>query len=39
MELVFVAVKLAIVALLSAIGWSLVARAASTAPPATESRL
>jgi hypothetical protein len=39
MELVFVAAKLGVVALLSAIGWSLVARTAATAPPATESRL
>ena len=38
MELVFVAVKLGVVALLSAIGWSLVARTAANAPPATASR-
>jgi hypothetical protein len=38
MELVFVAVKLGLVALLSATGCSLVARTAATAPPATESR-
>ena len=40
MELAFVTAKLGTVALLSAIGWSLVARTASaTAPPATTSRL
>lgn len=42
MELVFVAAKLGVVAMLSAIGWSLVARTAATAataPPAMETRL
>ena len=39
MELVFVAGKLGIVVLLSAIGWSLVARTAAISPRATESRL
>lgn len=39
MELVFVAAKLGVVALLSAIGWSLVARTAAISPRATASRL
>lgn len=39
MELLFVAAKLGVVILLSAIGWSLVARTAASAPPATASRL
>jgi hypothetical protein len=37
-ELAFVAVKLGVVALLGAIGWSLVARTAATARPSTTSR-
>ena len=37
-ELAFVGAKLGLVALLSAVGWSLVARAAATSLPARASR-
>jgi hypothetical protein len=38
-ELAFVGAKLALVAVLSAVGWSLVARTAAISPPSTASRL